>query len=87
MTVGHANKYVFEVGEGLDVVKLCGGDKGAEGRPGARPAIGSGEQVVFAAECDGADGAFHGVGVEFDASVIEEPAEVRAMTCAAKRCR
>lgn len=68
MTVGHATKHVFEVGEGLDVVELRGGNKGADGRPARSPAIGSGEQVVFAAECDGADGAFHGVGVEFDAT-------------------
>jgi hypothetical protein len=32
------------------------------------------EEVVLAAERDGADGAFDGVGVEFDAAVIKEAA-------------
>jgi hypothetical protein len=40
-----------------------------------RAAVGSGEQVVLAAEGDGADGAFDGVVVEFDAAVIEESGE------------
>lgn len=34
--------------------------------------IATGEQRVFAAEADRADGAFHGVGVGLDAAVVEE---------------
>jgi hypothetical protein len=50
MAVGHATQHVLEIGEGLDVVELCGGDEGADRRPAGRTAIGSGEQVVFAPE-------------------------------------
>ena len=75
MAVGHALEHVLEIGEGLDVVELGGGEEGGDGRPAVGAAIGSGEQVVLAAERDGADGALDGVVVEFDAAVIEEAAE------------
>ena len=75
MAVGHAFQHILEVGEGLDVVELCGADEGADRCPACGAAIGSCEQVVLAAERDGADGAFDGVGVEFNASVIEEAAK------------
>ena len=34
--------------------------------------VGAGEQVVLPAECDGPHGALDGVGVQFDAAVVEE---------------
>ena len=75
MAAGHALEHVLEIGEGLDVVELGGGDEGADGRPALGAAVGSGEQVVLAAERDGPDRAFDGVGVELDAAVIEEAAK------------
>jgi hypothetical protein len=75
MAVRHALEYVLEIGEGLDVVELGGGDEGADRRPAVGAAVGSGEQVVLAAERDGTDRALDGVGVEFDAAIIEEAAE------------
>jgi hypothetical protein len=33
MTIGHALQDISEPGKGLDVVELCGGDEGADGRP------------------------------------------------------
>jgi len=44
-------------------------------RPAVGAAVGSGEQVVLAAERDGTDRVLDGVGVEFDAAIIEEAAE------------
>jgi hypothetical protein len=38
------------IGEGLDVVELGGGDEGADGCPTVGAAVGSGEQVVLAAQ-------------------------------------
>src|SRR5580704_7486575 len=75
MTVGHALEDVREPGKGLDIVELCGGDKGADGcRPDAA-AIRAREQMVFAPERDGPDGARDRVVVELDAAVVEEAGE------------
>lgn len=62
-------------GEWLDVVELCGGHQRGDNRPACRAAIGAGEQMVFAAEGDRPDGAFDGVIVELDATVIKESAK------------
>jgi hypothetical protein len=60
MAVGHALEDVLEVGKGLYVVELCGGDKGADGGPADAAAIGASEQVVLAAKCNRSDCAFDG---------------------------
>jgi Transposase IS66 family len=75
MAAGHAFLHVLQVGEGLDVIELCSGDEGTDRRPAGHTAIGSCEEVVLSAERDRADGAFDGVGVEFDAAVINEAAK------------
>src|SRR5882762_9760413 len=72
VTVGHALQYVSEIGKGLDVVELCGGDEGADGCPSGAAAVRAREQMVFAPERDGPDGALDRIVVEFDAAVIEE---------------
>ena len=75
VAVRHAMQHVLEIGEGLDVVELCGGYEGANGRPSAAAAVRSREQMVFAPECDGPNGALDRIVVEFDASVVEESGE------------
>src|SRR5262249_56520762 len=72
MALGHALEDVLEVGERLDVVELGGGDERANGGPAGGATVGSGEQMVLAAECDGSDGTFDRIVVEFDAPIIEE---------------
>jgi hypothetical protein len=72
MAVRHAFQNVLEVGERLHVVELSGGQQRGDDRPARRTAVGSGEQMVLAAEGDGPDGTFDRVVVEFEASVIEE---------------
>ena len=72
MPVRHALERVLEIGEGLDVVELGGGDEGADRGPAVGAAVGSGKQVIFAAERDRPDRALNSVGIKFDASVIEE---------------
>ena len=68
-------EHVLEIGEGLDVVELGGGDERADRCPSVGTAVGSGKQVILAAERDGTDCALDDVGVEFDAAIIEEAAE------------
>ena len=75
MAVGHALQDVSEPGKGLDVVELCGGDEGADGCPSDAATIGTREQMVFAPERDGPDGALDRIVVEFDTAVIEESGE------------
>ncbi len=75
MTVCHALEDVIEVGVGLDIVELGGGEKRGDDSPSIATAVGSGEQMVFSPQCHRPDGAFHRICVEFDAAVIEEPTE------------
>ncbi|MDX6461603.1 MAG: hypothetical protein QOE55_5300 [Acidobacteriaceae bacterium] len=67
MTVGHALEDVPEPGKGLDVVKLCGGDEGADGCPSDAATVRAREQMVFTPERDGPDGAL-------DRIVVQPPA-------------
>src|SRR5712671_1980552 len=75
MSVGHALEDVLEPCEGLDVVKLCGGDEGADDCPSDAAAVRPREEMVFASERDGSDGALDRIVVEFDATVIQESGE------------
>jgi len=75
MSVGHALQDVLEPCEGLDVVKLCGGDEGADDCPSDAAAVRPREEMVFASERDGSDGALDRIVVEFDATVIQESGE------------
>lgn len=75
MAVGHAFQQVLEFGERLDVVELSCCQKRSDNRPTGGTAVGSGEQVVLATRRDGANGAFDGIVVEFNAPVIKEEAE------------
>ena len=75
VTVGHALQYVSEIGKGLDVVELCGGDEGADGCPSDAAAVRACEQMIFASERDRPDGALDRIVVEFNAAVIEEAGE------------
>jgi len=77
MAVRHALEHVFEVGVGLDPVELCRGEKRGDDGPSIRAAVRPGEQMVFSSQSHRPDGAFHRIGVEFDAAIIQEPAERR----------
>ena len=55
VALGHALEDVAEIGEGLDVVEFCGGDKGADGSPSLSAAVGAGEQMVLVAQRDRSD--------------------------------
>jgi hypothetical protein len=75
VAIDHAAEHVAQIGVGLDAVELAGLDEARHGRPTRATAIGAGEEVVLAAERDGPDRALDRVGVEVDATVIQEAAE------------
>ena len=77
MAARHALEDVFEVTVGLDAVELCRSDEGTDCSPSVSAAIGASEHMVFAPERHGPDGAFDGVVVELDTTVVEEPAQRR----------
>ena len=66
---------VGEVGVGIDVVELAGGNQRGEHGPVLGAAVGPGEQMVPATERDRPDGALDDVAVELDAAVVEEAAQ------------
>lgn len=67
--IGDAGQHVAEIGFGIKAIEFGTADQ-AVNRGGAFAAgIGAGEQLVFAAECDRAQGAFRVV-VDLDATVI-----------------
>jgi hypothetical protein len=63
-----------EIGVRLDGVELAGFDQRRDDRPVLGSAVGSGEQGVLAIEGDRSDGPFDGIGVDLDATVVEEQA-------------
>lgn len=66
---------VGEIGHGLDAVELGSLDDGSDHGPVLRAAVGACEERVLAIEGDRADGALDHVGVQLDASVVEEPGQ------------
>jgi len=63
-----------QIAMGLDPVEFAGLDQGCDDGPVLRSGIMACEEPVFAVEGDGTDGALDGVGIQFDATVVEEPA-------------
>jgi hypothetical protein len=71
MSADNADNDVGEVGLRIDVVEFAGLNQGGEDGPVLGAAIGAGEEMVFAAEGERADGALDDVGVDLDAVVIQ----------------
>ena len=68
-------KDVGQIGGGIDVVELAGGDERGDDCPVLAAAVGPCEQVVLSAQSDRPDGALDDVVVELDAAIVEEAAE------------
>lgn len=56
----------------LDPVEFTGLDQGCDDGPVLCACIVAREERIFAVEGDGTDGALNGVGIQFDAAVVEE---------------
>ncbi len=75
MAVCEPFENVLQVGIGLDVVELCGGDERGDDGPAVGASIGAGKEMVLAPEGDRPDRALDCVGVEFDTPILEEATE------------
>ena len=73
MAFDHAGENVAEICEGFDAIELAGFDEGGDDGPAFTAAITSCEEMVFATQCGGTDGAFDRIGVEIDMAIIKEP--------------
>ena len=67
--------HVGQVAVRLDAGELAGLDQGCDHGPVLGAAVVAGEEGVIAGERDRADGALDHVGVDLDATVVEEQAE------------
>ncbi len=75
VAVSEAVKDICQPGPRFDVIEFRGGDQGGDCRPSVGATVGAGEEVVLATERDRTDGAFNGVGIEVNPTILEEPAE------------
>ena len=75
MSVDHALEHVMQVRVGFDVVHFGGLNERAERRPARPAAIRPGEQMILAPKCNRADRALDWIGVELDATVVQESRE------------
>lgn len=76
MAVGHAFEDVLEIAVGFDFVEPGGGEKRGDDGPTVGAAIGTGKQMVLAAERDWTNGPFDRVVVvDIDPTILEETAK------------
>src|SRR5262245_339769 len=73
--VDHSSEHIAQISEWLDAVQFAGLDQRAQDRPTRAAAIAAGEQMILPPKCNGADRAFHRIGIEFHAPIVQELAE------------
>ena len=74
-----SREYIGYVCQRVDAIELGGLDQGEGDSPVLGCGVGAGEQGVLAAQCNGAHGAFDGVGVDLEAAIVEEQPQARPM--------
>ncbi len=67
---------ITQISMRLDIIELCGCQQRRDDGPSLCPAFRAGEQVVLASQRHRTDSALDGVRVEFDPTIVEEPAEL-----------
>lgn len=88
VAIGQAVEHILEIGVGFIIVEFCHRDQRCGNSPSVGAAAGASEQVVLAAQSDRADGSFHGIGVQFDTTIIKEAADPASMSGPSRRnCR
>src|ERR1700704_2263709 len=65
-------QHIAQISLRIDAVHFASFDERGNDRPVLAAAVGTGEEMVFAPECNGADGALDHIGVDLDAAVVEE---------------
>ena len=78
---GDGRQDAGQIAVGFGSVEFAGLDKGGDDGPILRASIVSGEERVFAVECDGADRSLSGVGIQLDAAIVEEPDQPSPIFC------
>ena len=86
MTIDDLGEHVGEIGVRVDAIHFAGSDQGGQDCPMFGAAVGAGEEMIFAPECNGTDDALDGVGIDFDTAIVEEmgepvPARERISDC------
>jgi hypothetical protein len=72
ISVDHAREHVVQIGVGLDVIQLACLNQRAQHCPSVATTVAAGQQVALAAEWDGPDCALNRVGLELDATIMQE---------------
>lgn len=72
MSVDHAIEHVAQIGVGFDAVHLAGFDQRAQRRPSGATLIGARKKMILSAKCNGTDRALNWIGVELDATIVQE---------------
>jgi len=75
VSIHHALEHVAQVGVRLNAIHLARFDQRAECRPSLSTEIRTRQEMVLAPECNGTDGALHRIGIEFDATIVQESRE------------
>ena len=75
VTVGDADEEVAQVSIRLDAIHFAGADQAGEAGPVAAALVMACEQCIAAVHGRAADGVFHQVGVDVDATIVEEQPE------------
>ena len=72
MTVDDPGEDVGQIRERVDVIELTGLDQAGDRGPVFGASIRPGEQSIFSVERDGSDGAFDGIVVELEATIVDK---------------
>ena len=86
MAVDDLADHIDQVGVRIDAVEFAGLDQRSNDRPVFAAAVGTGEERVLPVQCDWADTTFDDIGIDLDATVIDEaggtsPARQRIADC------
>src|SRR6476620_9306293 len=73
--IDQAGEHVGEVGLRVDAVQFAGFDERGDAGPVLGALIVTGEERIFAIEDNGTDSSLDGIGIELDATVVEEAGE------------
>src|SRR3954451_11827583 len=75
--IGKPGEDVAQVGFRIEAVELCGLDQRVDGSGSLAAGVRAGEQIVLAAQSERPDGAFGGVVVDLQSTVVEVAGERR----------
>jgi len=86
VSIDHVPEHIVQIGVGLNVVHLARFNQRAECRPSLSANIRTRKKMILAPQCNGTDCALHRIGIELDATIVQELREaVPAPQCIADR--